>query len=204
MLTSVRSRPPVAVPRLSPLAVRPALRWLVVGVGYFALARLSTQAGLVREGVPLILLAQGVAYASVQLGGPRMAAAVAVGAAAEGFSEGLPVGAVLLLAAAAAGAGLTAYAVTWRSRLRPDGERLTDTLIRSGAATAAGTVAASFMLAANAVDGRLGRPGVDWLLLVLVNTASIIVVAPFVRAWVQRVAPGVALDPRTHERRDHD
>jgi PAS domain S-box-containing protein len=174
------------------LAVQPALRWLAAAVGYFALARLSAQAGFVRDGVPLIVFAPGIAYAAVQLRGPWLATAVALGGAADGFSERLPIGSVLLLAAAAAGAGLTAYAVTRSARLRPDRERLKDTLIRTAAATAAGIAAASFTLAANAVDGRANMPGTDWLLLVLANTAGIIVVAPFVRAWVQRVATGVA------------
>jgi two-component system cell cycle sensor histidine kinase/response regulator CckA len=42
------------------------------------------------------------------------------------------------------------------------------------------------------VDHRSGRSVSDWVLLIVVNTAGIIVVAPFVRAWVQRVAHGLA------------
>jgi len=171
--------------------VRPALGWLAAALGYFALARLSSQTELVRA-VPLILFAQGIAYASVQLGGPWLATAVAVGAAGEGFSEGLPIGSVALFAAAAAAAGLTALAVTRAAGLRPNAEQLTDTLIRTGAAIAAGIAAGSLLLAANAVDGRMSRPATEWLLLVLANLSGIIVVAPFVRAWSQRVARGVA------------
>ena len=131
------------MPALRPLIVRPALQWLAAAGGYYALARLSARTGFAREGVPLILLAQGVAFMAVQLGGPWLATAVAVGAAGEGFREGLPVGAVLLLAAAAASAGLAAYAVTRLARLRTSGERIADTLIRTGGATAAGIAAAS-------------------------------------------------------------
>ena len=171
--------------------MRPALGWLAAALGYFALARLSSQTELVRA-VPLILFAQGIAYASVQLGGPWLATAVAVGAAGEGFSEGLPIGSVALFAAAAAAAGLTALAVTRAAGLRPNAEQLTDTLIRTGAAIAAGIAAGSLLLAANAVDGRMSRPATEWLLLVLANLSGIIVVAPFVRAWSQRVARGVA------------
>ncbi|HJX47486.1 MAG TPA: ATP-binding protein [Gaiellaceae bacterium] len=178
------------MPRL--LAVRPALVWLATALGYYALARLSSQVELVHEGVPLILFAQGVAYSSVLLGGPWLATAVAVGAAGEAFSQGLPIASVALFAASAAAAGLTALAVTRSAGLRPDAERLTDTLIRTGAAIAAGIVAGSLVLAANAVDGRMHAAAKEWMLLVLANVAGIIVVAPFVRAWAQRVARGVA------------
>ena len=181
------------MPPLSYPAARPALRWLAVAVGYFAAARISAQAGTVHDGVPLVLFALGIAYASVQLWGAWLATAVAAGAICEGLYQGLPAGSVLLLGAAAAGAGLTAFAVTRFLHLR--GERLTDTLIRTGAALAAGIVAASFMLAANLVDHRSGRSVSDWVLLIVVNTAGIIVVAPFVRAWVQRVAHGLARWP---------
>ena len=51
------------------------------------------------------------------------------------------------------------------------------------------------MLAANLVDHMSGQSVSDWLLLIVVNTAGIIVVAPFVRAWVQRVAHGLARWP---------
>ncbi len=187
-MTSVQSWYVVPVPRSR--AVRSAPLWLVAAVGYYALARLS--AGFVHEGVPLILLAQGVAFAAVQMGGPWLATAVAAGAAGEGLSEGLPAGAVLLLAAAAASAGLAAYAVTRFARLRPDGERFADVLIRFGGAIAAALAAASFDLAASAVAGPVGNPAEDWVVLLLANLAGIIVVAPFVRAWLRRVAPGAA------------
>jgi len=183
------------MPVLRPLIVRSALQWLAAAGGYFALARLSADAEFLHEGVPLILLAQGVAFIAVQLGGPWLATAVAVGAAGEGFREGLPIGSVLLLAAAAASAGLAAYAVTRLAGLRTSGERLADTLIRVGGATAAAIVAASFDLAANAVDGRGGNAAEDWAVLLLANLAGILVVAPFVRAWVQRVSPGAARLP---------
>ena len=181
------------MPPLSYPAARPALRWLAVAVGYFVAARISAQAGTVRDGVPLVLFALGIAYASVQLWGPWLATAVAAGAIGEALYEGLPAGSVLLLGAAAAGAGLTAFVVTRFFHTR--GERLTDTLIRTGAALAAGIVAASFMLAANLVDNMSGQSVSDWALLIVVNTAGIIVVAPFVRAWVQRVAHGLARWP---------
>ena len=176
--------------------MRPALGWLAAALGYFALARLSSQVELVREGVPLIVFSQGAAYAAVQLGGPWFAAAVAAGAAGEGFSEGLPTGSVLLFAAAAAAAGLAGLAVTRSVRLgRPDGERLIDTLVRTGAGIVAGLVAGSFLLAANAVDGRMHDAPTEWMLLVLANVAGIVVVAPFVRAWADHIARGVARAP---------
>jgi two-component system cell cycle sensor histidine kinase/response regulator CckA len=189
------AQPPVDMPPPSFPAARPALRWLAVVLGYFGLARLSHQFGYVETGVPLVLFAQGIAYSSVQLGGPWFAGAVAVGAVGEGLYEGRSLSAVLLLGAAAGGAGLAAYAVTRSSRLRSDGERLTDTLIRTSAAIVAGVVGASFMFAANLVEHLAGQSTTDWLLLIVVNTAGIIVVAPFVRAWVQRTAFGVALRP---------
>jgi PAS domain S-box-containing protein len=183
------------MPPLSHPTARPALRWLAVAAGYFAVSRASLQAGYVHEGVPLVLFAQGIAYTSVQLWGPWLAAAVAAGAVGEGLYEGLPAGSVLLLGAAAAGAGLTAYAVTRLLHLRPEGERLTDTLIRTAAALAGGTVAASFMLGANLAEDISDQSVSDWLVLIVVNTAGIIVVAPFVRAWVERVSRGVARGP---------
>jgi PAS domain S-box-containing protein len=186
---------PLYMPPFSPQAVRPALRWVAVAAGYFALARLSRQFGVVDQGVPLVLFALGIAYSSVQLWGPWLATAVAVGAIGDGLYQGRSLGAVLLLGAAAGGAGLAAYAVTSSSRLRADGERLTDTLIRTTAAIVAGVVAASFMLAANLVEGLPNQSATDWLLLILANTAGVIVVAPFMRAWVQRVAPGGARWP---------
>jgi len=88
-----------------------------------------------------------------------------------------------------------AYAVTRFARLRTSGERLVDTLIRIGAAIAAALVAASFGLAANAVDGPMGNPAGDWAVLLLVNFAGIVVIGPFVRAWIQRLSPGAARLP---------
>ncbi|MGZ4290111.1 MAG: ATP-binding protein [Gaiellaceae bacterium] len=176
--------------------MRLAQHWVAAAVGYFALAWLSTQAGFAHDGGPLILLAQGVAFSAVQLGGPWLATAVAVGAAGEGFREGLPIGAVLLLAAAAASAGLAAYAVTRLARLRTRGERIVDTLIRVGGATAAGIAAASFGLGADAVVGRVSNnPAEDWAVLLLANIAGIYVIAPFLRAWVERRSSGAARLP---------
>jgi PAS domain S-box-containing protein len=174
------------------LAARPAVRWLAAAAGYFALAWLSGSAEPARQGVPLVMLAQGVAFLAVQVGGPWFATAVAVGAAGEGFREGLPVGAVFLLAGAAAVAGLAAYGVTRLAGVRPTREHLGDSLKRTGAATAAAVLAASFDLAAASVEGRLGNPAKDWAVLVLVNFAGIVVVGPCLRAWAQFTAHGAA------------
>jgi PAS domain S-box-containing protein len=180
------------VPQLRPLAERPALRWLAVAVGYYAFARFSDRAGLVHDGVPVILPAQGVAFVAVQLGGPWLATAVVVGAVADGFTAGRSIGVVALVAAAAASAGLVAYAVTRLAGCRPRGERFGDTFIRIGGAAAASVVAASFQFGADALDGRIFEPEELWVVLLLANVAGILVVAPFVRAWIQRVSWGTA------------
>ena len=193
MCSGARVRFCYPVPVVRHLALRQALRWLAAAAGYYALARFSSYAGFVHEGVPLILLAQGVAFAAVQRGGPWLATAVAVGAAGEGVTEGLPAGAVLLLAAAAASAGLAAYVVTDVARLRvPQDERLRDTLIRLGGAVAGSIAGASFYLAADSVDGLALHPVQDWAVLLLANLAGIIVVAPFLRVWIQRTSRGAA------------
>jgi len=85
--------------------------------------------------------------------------------------------------------------VTRLARLRTTGERLANTLIRTGGAIAAALVAASFGLAANAVGGPMGNPVQDWAVLLLVNFAGILVIAPFVRAWIQRLSRGAARLP---------
>jgi PAS domain S-box-containing protein len=195
MATSVRLDHPSVVPLPTGLTVRRAAGWIAAAVGYFALAKLSGRAGFVHDDVPLVVLAQGVAYAGVMLGGPWLAAAVAIGAAGQAVADGRSIGSVLLFAASAAAAGLTVLAITRFTRLRPDGERLTDTLIRTAAAAAAGFVAGSLAFAANAVEGELSTPVEDWLLLVLASTAGAIVVAPFVRSWIEHIARGVARIP---------
>jgi PAS domain S-box-containing protein len=175
-------------------AVRPVFHWLAAAAGYFALAWFSAHRELVR-GVPPVVLAQGVAFVAVQLGGPWMVTAVAVGAAGEGIREGLPIGASLLLAGAAASVGLTVYTMARVGGLRPTREHVGDTLVRTAAATVAALLAASFELAAALVAGTVASPAKDWAVLVLANFSGIIVVGPFLRAWIQRLAPGVARLP---------
>jgi PAS domain S-box-containing protein len=183
------------MPFLSSTAVRPALRWLGAAVAYYALARFSRNAELITAGAPLVLLAQGVAFVLVPLGGPWLATAVAVGAAGEAFDAGLPVGAALLLAASAAAVGLTAYLVMHVAGVRLTREHLGDTLIRTGAATAAALLAALLGLAADRATGPVGDPAQAWAVLVLANFAGIVIVGPFVRAWIQRLSPGQARLP---------
>jgi PAS domain S-box-containing protein len=183
------------VPTLSHPAVRPALRWFAAAAGYYALARVSRQAEFATEGVAVIALAQGVAFIAVQLGGPWLATAVAAGAAADAVIEGLPIGAVLLLSAGAASVGLAAYAITRVGGLHGARERVGDTIVRTTASAIAALVAGSFDLAALAVGGGVKDPGHAWGVLVLANFAGIVVVGPFVRAWIQRVSPGAAQLP---------
>ena len=175
-------------------AVRPVLHWLAAAAGYFALAWFSARHELVR-GVPPVVLAQGVAFVAVQLGGAWMVPAVAIGAAGEGVREGLPIGAVLLLAGAAASVGLTVFLMTRVAGLRPTREHVGDTLVRTAASTLAALLAASFELAAAFVAGTVASPAKDWAVLVLANFSGIVVVGPFLRAWIQRRAPGVARLP---------
>jgi PAS domain S-box-containing protein len=177
------------------VALRPALRWLAAAAAYYAFARLSRNAESVTEGVPTVLLAQGVSFVAVQLGGPWLVTAVAVGAAGEAVNAGLPTGAALLLAAAAASAGLAAYAMTRFAGLRVARDQLSDTVIRTGAGLAAAIAAALFGLGAAAAVGPVASPARAWGVLVLANFAGIIVVGPFLRAWIQRLSPGDARLP---------
>jgi two-component system cell cycle sensor histidine kinase/response regulator CckA len=183
------------MPSLSHPAVRPALRWLAAALGYYALARLSDYGDFARGGVPVIALAQGVAFIAVQLGGPWLATAVVVGAAAEVFGEGRPVGAVLLMSAGAASVGLIAYAMIRFGGLNGARQRLGETIVRTAASTAAALVAGSFEFAALHVEGGVADPAYQWWVLVLANFAGIVVVGPFVRAWIQRDSPGAARLP---------
>jgi len=174
------------------LAAQPAVRWVATAAGYFALAWLSGIGEFAREGVPLVGFPLGVAFIAVQLGGPWLVTAVVVGAAGEGVLEGLPVGAIVLLAAAAASVSLAAYGMRWFAWLRPSGEKLRDTLIRTATSIGAAIVAASFDLAAASLAGDRADSVQNWAVLVLSNYAGIVVVGPFVRAWIQRRSRGVA------------
>jgi PAS domain S-box-containing protein len=179
--------------QLVPFARR-ALLWLGVAAAYVAGARLSVHWGF-RDGVALVGLEQSVAFTAVQLGGPWLAGAVAIGGIAEGLREGLPLSSTLLLGAGAAATGLAALVVTRSARLQLGGERVGDTFIRASGAAAAAIVGSSFGLAALEAAHRRPDPARTWGILVLSNLAGILVVSPFVRAWVQRRSRGVARLP---------
>ncbi len=183
------------MPFLSPTATRSALRWLAAAAAYYGFARISRNAEFITEGAPLVLLAQGVAFVVVPLFGPWLTTAVAVGAAAEALRAGLPVGAALLLAAAAASVGLLAFAVMRRAGMRLTREQLGDTLTRTGTAIGAALVASVFGLAAERATGTVSDPAQAWAVLVLANFAGIVIVGPFLRAWIQRLSAGQARLP---------
>jgi PAS domain S-box-containing protein len=171
---------------------RRAVIWLVTGLAYFGLARLSAHWGFVRDGVPLVALAQGVALSSVQLGGPWAAPALAAAGIGEGLAEGLSAGPSLLYGAAAAGAGLGGWAVVRMLRLPARGEGIVETLVRLTGASAVALVAATVGLSALAAAHDVRNAAETWAVLLLASFAGVIVVAPFIRAWVQRRSPGVA------------
>jgi PAS domain S-box-containing protein len=174
------------------LSTRRALLWLAAAAAYVGVSAATRHWGSAVDGIPLIALAQGVAFSAVQLGGPTMAVPLAAAGLADALARGLPLSAALLSGAVPAGVGLTAYAVVRRGRLRPFGERVVDTLIRVIAAAVAALVGAALALAAAEASGIVHDPLEFWAVSALSILAGVLVVSPFVRAWIHRHSRGVA------------
>jgi PAS domain S-box-containing protein len=175
--------------------LRQALLWIAAAAAFVGASVLNARAGFVVDGVPLLVPVAGVAFSAVQLGGPWIAIGVFAGGVAEGFREGMPVPAALLLGVAAAGTGLAGCVVPRAMRVAPRGERYVDTLARGVAAGVAGLLGASLTVAALAVAGTL-HEGVElWGVLTLGAVAGILTVSPFVRSWTERRSRGAASVP---------
>ena len=171
---------------------RALLWWLATAAAWLGVSWLTDAAGLVVDGVPLIVPAAGVAFTAVQLGGPWLATALFAAGVGEGFRMGPPVGAALLLGVSAAATGFVPAAVTRRARLRSAGERFTDSIIRVFAGAAGAVVGGSLMIAALASAGGLDRIAARGGTALLAFFAGTLVVSPFVRSWLQRGSRGVA------------
>jgi PAS domain S-box-containing protein len=180
------------VPALRPPIIRPALLWLATAAAYFGVSWASSRCGLVHQGVPLLIPAAGIAFSALQLGPPWLATALAVAGFGEGLRQGMPPAAAALLGAAAAGTGLAARALTHAARLRPAGEQIFDTLVRTAAACAAALVGATLLLASLVAADRAPDAAELWGVLLVAHVAGILAVSPFVRAWIQRGSRGVA------------
>jgi hypothetical protein len=109
---------------------RALLWWLATAAAWLGVAWLTDTAGLVVDGVPLIVAAAGVAFTAVQLGGPWLAAVTRrarLRSTGERFTDsiirvfagaaGALAGGSLMVAALAAAGGLDRIASRWGAAL---------------------------------------------------------------------------------------
>jgi diguanylate cyclase (GGDEF)-like protein/PAS domain S-box-containing protein len=172
-----------------PLLNSPWVRILLVALAYALLA----QCGLVFAAgygqASIVWPAAGLALATVVLGGPGFAAAIACAAFAVSFAAGMPPVPALLLALGNAAAALAGAAMLRRSvDFSPRLERVQDVqwLVVLGALASA-AIAATFGATALLIAGMAARSMAveQWLTWWAGDSLGVLVMAPMLLAWSQ-------------------
>ncbi|MGH7703803.1 MAG: PAS domain S-box protein [Gemmatimonadales bacterium] len=174
-------------------AVLPLLiKTLLLGVAYYATARLSLWLSFGQDSAPLAWLPSGLALGAMLQFGRWALPGIALGSLAAAVATGAPLGVALGLTAGSVLEPMAGTFLLRRAGFRPALDRLRDVLAFLGlAAVLATTVGATTGLVSTYLAGGLStqRPPTTWALRWMAELVGVLLVAPPLLVWGQSWRP---------------